>query len=131
MKIICAGFPKTGTKSMANALTQLGYNVHDFEEHLEYNLDNYIKFFDGDIGEEMFLEMYREVDVVVDQPACTLWDILHQQFPEAKIILMERESEEDWFRSYFDMLQSYRLKQYSCLIPLYSVLSQTYYKLGF
>ena len=116
---------------MANALTQLGYNVHDFEEHLEYNLDNYIKFFDGDIGEEMFLEMYREVDVVVDQPACTLWDILHQQFPEAKIILMERESEEDWFRSYFDMLQSYRLKQYSCLIPLYSVLSQTYYKLGF
>ena len=131
MKIICAGFPKTGTKSMANALTQLGYHVHDFEEHLEYNLDNYIKFFDGDIGEEMFLEMYREVDVVVDQPACTLWDILHQQFPEAKIILMERESEEDWFRSYFDMLQSYRLKQYSCLIPLYSVLSQTYYKLGF
>ena len=131
MKIICAGFPKTGTKSMANALTQLGYNVHDFEEHLEYNLDNYIKFFDGDIGEEMFLEMYREVDVVVDQPACTLWDILHQQFPEAKIILMERESEEDWFRSYFDMLQSYRLKQNSCLIPLYSVLSQTYYKLGF
>ena len=131
MKIICAGFPKTGTKSMANALTQLGYNVHDFEEHLEYNLDNYIKFFDGDIGEEMFLEMYREVDVVVDQPASNLWQILHHQFPEAKIILMERESEEDWFRSYFDMLQSYRLKQNSCLIPLYSVLSQTYYKLGF
>ena len=60
---------------MANALTQLGYNgnVHDFEEHLEYNLDNYIKFFDGDLGEEMFLDMYGEVDVVVDQPACTLW----------------------------------------------------------
>ena len=45
---------------MANALTQLGYNVHDFEEHLEYNLDNYINFFDGDLGEEMFLDMYGE-----------------------------------------------------------------------
>ena len=56
MKIICAGFPKTGTKSMANALTQLGYQVHDFEEHLEYNLDNYVRFFDGDIGEEVFAE---------------------------------------------------------------------------
>ena len=32
MKIICAGFPKTGTKSMAMALRELGYeNVHDFE----------------------------------------------------------------------------------------------------
>ena len=34
MKIICAGFPKTGTKSMASALRQLGYNVNDFPEHL-------------------------------------------------------------------------------------------------
>ena len=130
MKIICAGFPKTGTKSMARALTELGYNVHDFEEHLEYNLDNYIKFFDGDLGEEMFLDMYRDVDVVVDQPACTLWYILHQQFPEAKIILMERESAEDWFRSYYAMIQSYRLQHDSWLLPLYSALSNTYYKLG-
>ena len=38
MKIICAGFPKTGTKSMASALSSLGYSVHDFEEHLEHNL---------------------------------------------------------------------------------------------
>ena len=35
MKIICAGFPKTGTKSMASALRQLGYNVNDFPEHLQ------------------------------------------------------------------------------------------------
>ena len=59
MKIICAGFPKTGTKSMALALSQLGYTVHDFEEHNEYNLDNYLDFFEGRVGEEIFLEMYR------------------------------------------------------------------------
>ena len=130
MKIICAGFPKTGTKSMANALTQIGYNVHDFEEHLEHNLDNYLKFFDGDIGEEIFLEMYSEVDVVVDQPACTLWNILYKQFPDAKIILMERNSAEDWFNSYFGMLESYRRNQLSCFFRLYSWLSKTHYKLG-
>ena len=100
MKIICAGFPKTGTKSMALALSQLGYTVHDFEEHNEYNLDNYLDFFEGRVGEEIFLEMYRDVDVVVDQPACTLWHIILRQFPEAKVILMERESPEAWFRSY-------------------------------
>ena len=52
------------------------------------------------MGEEIFLEMYRDVDVVVDQPACTLWHIILRQFPEAKVILMERESPEAWFRSY-------------------------------
>ena len=35
MKIICVGFPKTGTKSMAAALRQLGYSVNDFPEHLQ------------------------------------------------------------------------------------------------
>ena len=94
---------------MANALTQLGYQVHDFEEHLEYNLDNYVRFFDGDIGEEVFTEMYRDVDAVVDRPASAVWNILHKQFPEAKVILMERESAEAWFRSFSGMWDNYRL----------------------
>ena len=41
------------------------------------------------MGEEIFLEMYRDVDVVVDQPACTLWHIILRQFPEAKAIELE------------------------------------------
>ena len=28
----------------SSTLRQLGYTVHDFEEHLEYNLDNYLDF---------------------------------------------------------------------------------------
>ena len=115
---------------MANALTLIGYNVHDFQEHLEYNLDNYLKFFDGDIGEDIFLEMYGEVDAVVDQPACTLWNVLYNQFPDAKIILMERDSAEEWFASYFGMLESYRQNQLSRFFSLYSWLSKTHYKLG-
>ena len=39
MKITCAGFPKTGTKSMATALRQLGYSVNDFPEHLHGGLN--------------------------------------------------------------------------------------------
>ena len=85
MKIICAGFPKTGTKSMANALASLGYSVHDFEEHLEYNLDNYLDFFEGRVGSEIFTDMYSSVDAVLDQPSCNLANILLQQFPDAKV----------------------------------------------
>ena len=100
MKVICAGFSKTGTKSMANALRELGYSVHDFEEHLEYNLDNYMDYIEGRRGEEVFYEMYREVDVVVDQPAATLFNLILQQFPDSKVILMVRADSQAWLRSY-------------------------------
>ena len=36
MKIICAGFPKTGSKSCSTALRQLGYNVADYKETAEF-----------------------------------------------------------------------------------------------
>ena len=108
MKVICAGFPKTGTKSLAMALRQLGYeNVHDFEEHLEYNLDNYLDFFEGRADSSIFRKMYSDVDAVVDQPACNLWHIIASQFPDAKVILMVRDSDEAWFQSYSGMLRYY------------------------
>ena len=94
MKIICAGFPKTGTKSMANALASLGYSVHDFEEHLEYNLDNYLDFFEGRVGSEIFTDMYSAVDAVLDQPSCNLANILLQQFPDAKVSKDQESTEQ-------------------------------------
>ncbi|XP_023339543.1 uncharacterized protein LOC111709854 isoform X2 [Eurytemora carolleeae] len=111
MKIICAGFPKTGTKSMATALHDLGFSVHDFEEHLELNLENYLDFLDGKKDSSFLMEQYRDIDVVVDQPACTLWYIFFKHYPEAKVILMERESPEVWQDSYSRMLEYYNTNQ--------------------
>ena len=36
MKFICAGYPKTGSKSCSAALRQLGYTVCDYVETMEY-----------------------------------------------------------------------------------------------
>ena len=36
MKVICAGFPKTGSKSCSTALRLLGYNVADYMETAEF-----------------------------------------------------------------------------------------------
>ena len=41
MKIVCAGLPKTGTKSCSSALRILGYNVADYIETVEF-LRNFI-----------------------------------------------------------------------------------------
>jgi len=129
MKIICAGFPKTGTKSMAHALSQLGYSVHDFEEHMEFHLDRYLDFFEGRVGAEVFLEMYKDVDVVVDQPACTIWNILRGQFPDAKVILMERDSSLSWVKSYTGMFAYYAKHHQSKFWRLLPWLSKTQHKI--
>ena len=84
MQIICAGFPKTGTKSMALALRELGYTVHDFEEHLELHLNDFLDFYEGRITGKEFMKMYENVDAVTDQPANTMWNIFYKHFPQAK-----------------------------------------------
>ena len=44
--------------------------------------------------------MYQNVDAIMDQPSCNVWNNVFQQFPEAKVILMVRDSEDVWFKSY-------------------------------
>ena len=86
---------------MAMALRQIGYeNVHDFEEHLEYNLDNYLDFFEGRVDSTIFKKMYQNVDAIVATPAGALWHIISKQFPDAKIILMIRDSDDAWYQSF-------------------------------
>ena len=36
MKLLCVGYPKTGSKSCSSALRELGYKVADFVETLEF-----------------------------------------------------------------------------------------------
>lgn len=69
------------------------------------------------------------MDVVVDQPACTLWNVILSQFPDAKVILMERDSEESWVKSYRGMLNHFLQFNRPWLFWLYPWLSDTHSKL--
>ena len=86
MKIILAGLPKTGTKTINAALTELGFNVYDYLEHFMYHHDSWIKIFDGKATQSDYYLMYENVDVVVDVPACFHWKKIHQAFPDAKVL---------------------------------------------
>lgn len=97
MKVICAGLPKTGTKSLAAALRILGFTVHDFEEHLEYHMDEYIQAMNGRIPD--FKTMYRHVDATTDIHSCFFWKEIKSSFPASKVILMERDSVDSWVKS--------------------------------
>ncbi|XP_078481867.1 uncharacterized protein LOC100178838 [Ciona intestinalis] len=99
MKVIVAGYFKTGTKTMQAALTELGYNVYDWIENFEFLEKEWKQICTVGGSTELFRKMYENVDAVTDQPGCIFWDEILKAFPDAKIILTMRENEEEWWRS--------------------------------
>ena len=87
MKVIVAGQSKTGTKSMAWALQQLGMNVYDAMEHYTYLQKDWEQVLTKGATIEDFRRMYQGVDAVTDIPAWYFWEELLQAYPDAKVKL--------------------------------------------
>jgi len=85
MKVIVAGYPKTGTKTMATALRILGYNVHDFIEQYWFHCEEWMKIFKTGGAVHGIKLMYEGVDAVTDAPACYFWEQLSEAFPDSKV----------------------------------------------
>ncbi|XP_039269827.2 uncharacterized protein LOC120344598 [Styela clava] len=107
MKIIVAGFPKTGTKSMDEALTQLGYKVYGHTENLLILEKEWTKVFYEGATIEDFRKMYEDVDAVSDVPACYFWEEILWAFPDSKIIFMRRKNEDEWFNSLKNQIENF------------------------
>ena len=89
-KIFCIGFHKTGTNSLGEALTCLGYKVcgvrHDLLPSLKNDEDSTI------------MEIVKGFDAFKDNPWPVLFKKLDTLFPGSKFILSLRE-ETGWIRS--------------------------------
>uniref|UniRef100_H2ZBR0 Sulfotransferase n=1 Tax=Ciona savignyi TaxID=51511 RepID=H2ZBR0_CIOSA len=108
MKVICSGMPKTGTKTICQALRTLGYNVYDFEEQFWYLGDQLKKVLDEGWTNEEMRDLFEGVDAVTDVPGCTLWEEILTAYPDAKIVHMERESDEEWGKSFDKQMKTIR-----------------------
>lgn len=90
MKVIVIGFSKTGTKSIHAALKKLGYKVYDYEHNFYYLRKEWIKIMTSQGGtREDFYNMYKDVDVTMDVPACVFWKEILEAFPDAKVSVQE------------------------------------------
>ena len=80
MEIICAGFPKTGTKSCTAALRTLGYSVADYPETLEFLGETWLEFMNGKIDASTVIEKYIEQGFNVNQdfPGNFMWEEIYQ-----------------------------------------------------
>ncbi|HSC75999.1 MAG TPA: sulfotransferase [Pseudomonadales bacterium] len=99
LNIIGAGFGRTGTLSLKHALEQLGfdrcYHMMEVPGH-DGSAEGWLRAASGkSLDWDTFLQGFQ---ATVDWPACAFWLELHQQYPDAKVILTVRNADK-WYAS--------------------------------
>jgi hypothetical protein len=101
MRVIGAGFGRTGTTSLKAALEELGFGPSYTLSEVFRNPEH-VRVWEaasgpagGEVDWEGFLAGYG---VAVDWPACSFYEELMEAFPEAPVILTVRDPE-PWYES--------------------------------
>ncbi|KAL8873068.1 MAG: hypothetical protein Q9174_001406 [Haloplaca sp. 1 TL-2023] len=117
MKVLVLGYPRTGTSSMQMALEKLGLGpcYHMRTAMNEYPRDNemWMEAFQakydgiGTFGKEHWDQLLGHYSSVCDVPAAAFSAELMKAYPDAKVILTNREID-SWHTSYSKTLQRAR-----------------------
>ncbi|MEO8777909.1 MAG: sulfotransferase family protein [Rhodanobacter sp.] len=106
LKIIGAGYGRTGTMSIYTALNQLGLPCYHMLEVLENkdnksHLDFWCKVANTPAGTPHDWEaVFSKYAAAVDNPACTVWRELIAAYPAAKVLLsLHPGGAEAWYES--------------------------------
>ena len=99
MKVIGAGFGRTGTMSLKGALEQLGFgpsfHMIDVARQPEL-LPQWQAAADGRPVD--WKQVFEGWESTVDWPACTYWEQIWETYPDAKVLLSVRDPE-SWYES--------------------------------
>lgn len=104
LKVIGAGFGRTGTTSLKEALEALGFDkCYHMGEVFEN--DGHAKFwYEASIGQPVnWDELFAGYQATLDWPACTFYKELMVQYPDAKVLLTVRDPER-WYDSVFNTI---------------------------
>ena len=106
LKIIGAGFGRTGTLSLYTALNQLGFPCYHMFEVLENkenksHLDFWRAVANGKAGAQHdWGRVFSKYSATVDNPACCVWRELLAAYPDAKVVLtLHPRGAEAWYES--------------------------------
>jgi hypothetical protein len=111
LKVIGAGFGRTGTMSTYTALTQLGFPCYHMMEIIG-NKENktHIDFWnkvtnDAEGAQQNWDEVFANYTAAVDNPACCVWKELMVAYPDAKVLLtLHPKGAEAWYESTIDTI---------------------------
>jgi hypothetical protein len=100
LKVIGAGGPRTGTASLKTALETLGFGECSHMEGLFNNphlVDYWVEFFET--GKTDFNALFDGFQSTSDFPGYLLYKEMLELYPDAKVILNDRDPEE-WYESF-------------------------------
>jgi hypothetical protein len=111
LKIIGAGFGRTGTASVCTALNQLGFPCYHMFEVLENkenktHLDFWRQVANTEPGAPHDWDhVFSRYTATVDNPACCVWRELLAAYPDAKVLLtVHPRGAETWYQSTMDTI---------------------------
>lgn len=106
LKIIGAGFGRTGTMSTYTALNELGYPCYHMTEVIinkenKTHLDFWNNVANAPAGKQHnWEEVFHNYTATVDNPACCVWKELMEAYPTAKVLLtLHPRGPEAWYES--------------------------------
>jgi len=120
IKVIGAGFGRTGTGSLRFALERLGfgkcYHMSEIMDHPEKARD----WLNARLKKQVdWDDVFNGYQATVDWPSCSFFKELHEHYPDAKIILTVRDPDE-WYRSAYETIYAMtkaRNKIFACIFP--------------
>jgi hypothetical protein len=98
LQVIGAGWGRTGTKSLMDALATLGLRSHHMHEVIVHPEHSEL-FLAAARGRPDWPAIYGEYDATVDWPGASFWRELIDVYPDAKVLLSVRDGA-DWYESY-------------------------------
>mmetsp|Transcript_19771 Transcript_19771/g.36652 ORF Transcript_19771/g.36652 Transcript_19771/m.36652 type:complete len:273 (-) Transcript_19771:2263-3081(-) len=110
LKVLGAGFGRTGTASLQMALNELGFKTYHMFEVRKTGHNNLIhSYFSGeDKTQRKWLDAVVEdgYDAGVDFPISLAYKKVLEIYPNAKIILTRRKNPEQWMKSFENLISS-------------------------
>ncbi|KAI7882022.1 hypothetical protein K492DRAFT_176543, partial [Lichtheimia hyalospora FSU 10163] len=100
LKVIGAGYGRTGTDSLRTALNMLGYKCHHMKEMFRYGRhpEMFTEAFKHPEKPVEWNTIYDGYDAAVDWPTVAFIDRLMVEYPDAKFILTIRDAD-SWYKS--------------------------------
>jgi hypothetical protein len=105
MKIIGAGFGRTGTVSLQQAFEHLGYPCYHMQEAMKNYDRGHVEEWDAAVtGHDInWHSLFAGYEATVDFPACVFYRELMEAFPDALVILTVRDPQH-WWKSFSKLL---------------------------
>jgi len=122
LKVIGAGFGRTGTRSLKTALEQLGfgkcYHMVEIIKH-PHHLKHWAEIMNG--GERDWENLFCGYQSAMDWPVAAYCRELMDLYPEAKVILTVRDPGR-WHRSITHTIYQYsrKFRRFARIVPVYT-----------